>query len=205
MNINNINNFTSFGKVIRTQDANQFASYRYNDWEKTEKNIAKILNNEECDEYTSEEKDKIKKFFATFLGEDNTPVIHRTYHSDKFFLTGQDAQDVLDLEKYSNDINKITIPNTNFENPNPVAYDEEYAQKVFKEAQRYARVYAQEKGWELAKKTYESDPKQVLMLIDNKKVPKAGTDTYDSFKLNSILASANNEDYNYTKKLQLNA
>ena len=109
-NTTNINN-TTFKKAINVRPALRDGRTCIA-WNCTEQQIAKVLNGEKTNVYSQKEKKKIKEFFKPLLKDDSTPVVYRQYDCGKFILSGQEAKDVLSINKFIDDTKKLQVPET---------------------------------------------------------------------------------------------
>lgn len=109
MKINNINNNINFGKVIKIKDAQRDGSL-YGEYTHTEQRIAQILSDEKCYDYSQEEKEQIKDFFKSLV--EDGKVLFKHVADGKYFVTGQEAKDIIAVEEFANDVNKLNFPST---------------------------------------------------------------------------------------------
>ena len=197
MNINNINNSINFGKAINIAPASRDNDLQVNSIN-TERNIAKVLNNEKCDVYSKEEKEQIKEFFKPLMGEETTPVVFKYYDAGKFIVSGQDAKDILSLNNFMRNINDLQIPDTEYKQAGGYDIDEGQIENILKTFKRNTTDYVIPKINGILNKAFNNDKNQTIIDIVN--------DDPNSTKAQSIVATVKTKDGGLkTTTLNLNA
>ena len=195
-NISNINN-TTFKKAISVIPASRDGKTCVA-WNCTERNIVKVLNDEKCDIYTKKEKKKIKEFFKPLLKDESTPVVYRQYDCGKFILSGQEAEDVLKINKFLDDAKKIEVPETEYIQAGGHDTDEGQMRNILKTFIQDVRDYAYPKMNALINKSFDKDKEKIFIDVIN--------NDPNSTKAKAIIATVKTENgETQTTKLDLNA
>lgn len=165
-NIANINNKTAFKKAIGICEASLDHSI-YGDYMKTEKNIAKVLNNEICDEYSKEEKKQIKNFFKLLTNNENGTVVYKHCDEGKFLVFGKEAKDIKALNSFILKTRELTIPDTDYKQAGNKEFDEGQMKSSLATFQRNAMDYVYPKINALLRKSFDHDENQTTLEIIN--------------------------------------
>lgn len=165
-NIVNINNKTTFKKAIGINEASRDHSI-YGEYTNTEKNIAKVLNNEACDEYTKEEKKQIKDFFKLLTNDENGSVVYKHCDEGKFFVFGKEAKDVKALSAFVLKTRELTIPDTDYKQAGNREFDEGQMKSSLATFQRNVMDYVYPKINALLRTSFNRDENQTTLEIIN--------------------------------------
>lgn len=104
MQIHNINNTTSFGRIIELSNKNKnMNSAGKKRFSQITAELNKVLNNQDSQFYTKEQRIQIKTFFEEILGDYNgkNKILTRELQDKTVIISGQDAKRVLELEAIS--------------------------------------------------------------------------------------------------------
>lgn len=168
MKISNLSPQINFAKVIEIEKDRRDEIHMWNGFE-AEQTIADVLNGKKsrrvAQKYTEKDEQKIKEFFKPLLGEDNKNVLFRCYDRRKYLITGQESEDVLNLEKFVEDVRKINYPKTNYA-LNAGTYDDGSVGCRIRSFISTMRDASYEKCRALARYHVYNDPSQVKLKLD---------------------------------------
>lgn len=193
MNINNINNFTSFGKVIKIKDSQRDGSL-YGEYTHTEQRIAQVLSDEKCYDYSQEEKEQIKDFFNSFI--EDGKVLFKHFSDGKYFVTGQEAKDIIAVEEFANDVNKLNFPSTKHIQAGGYDTDDSQAESMLKSFQKEINKYTFPKKQNIIKDSLRRNDDTTIEIINDDPL---------SAKAQAIIATTKTENGTTTKRIDFSA
>ena len=193
MNINNINNFASFGKVIKIKDAQRDGSL-YGEYTHTEQRIAQVLSDEKCYDYSQEEKEQIKDFFKSLV--EDGKVLFKHFSDGKYFVTGQEAKDIIAIEEFANDVNKLNFPSTKHIQAGGYDTDDSQAESMLSSFQKEINKYVFPKKQNIIKDGLRHSDNITLEIINDNPL---------SAKAEAIIATTKTENGTTTKRIDFSA
>lgn len=193
MNINNINNFTSFGKVIKIKDAQRDGSL-YGEYTHTEQRIAQVLSDEKCYDYSQEEKEQIKDFFKSLV--EDGKVLFKYVADGKYFVTGQEAKDIIAVEEFANDVNKLNFPSTKHIQAGGYDTYDSQAESMLSSFQKEINKYVFPKKQNIIKDGLRHSDNITLEIINDNPL---------SAKAQAIIATTKTENGTTTKRIDFSA
>ena len=193
MNINNINNFASFGKVIKIKDAQRDGSL-YGEYTHTEQRIAQILSDEKCYDYSQEEKEQIKDFFKSLV--EDGKVLFKHVADGKYFVTGQEAKDIIAVEEFANDVNKLNFPSTKHIQAGGYDTDDSQAESMLSSFQKEINKYVFPKKQNIIKDGLRHRDNITIEIINDNPL---------SAKAQAIIATTKTENGITTKRIDFSA
>jgi hypothetical protein len=194
MNLNNTNNFTTFGKSIKVKEAQRDSSF-YAEYAYTEQRLVQVLNDEKCYEYSDSEKAQIKEFFADIL--DGDKVVFKHCDEAKYILSGKEAKDIEALNKFGNDARALKLPENNHRHGGGYNTSDAEMKDILETFKKEVSKYLYPKCNSLVKDAFRFDKNQTTIEIVN--------DNPLSAKAEAIIATTKTENGTTTKRIDFSA